>query len=1241
LDYITGWSGGAVAAARVREIVGRAGDIRWFVEQLNEEEPRTRILEIVAPSGHGKSWFLSALLHDYTLRLREPDDLAYLQSCNDEMFAANASKHAAADALPAAYVDLETASDPVRAFLALRGQLHGLDMPRFDFVVFLLLRRTRALDLVALRDYFAPEAAGFVTSVVEAAFTISDAVPPVPALLKILSKYYKEDAHEFLRRRNVDKQLLALVQHASNQDLLDLLPQVFASDLGEADCGRPVVLFFDGVDSLQPPAAASTHELFRRDEWLRLFLRSLAPSPATLAVLATSRKVRWSDAPAFPFPDGRLETRELRGLSGRDAEELLIGRGIDDPAERAAMLELSRAGADEHSPLLLYLQTLHAPAARDAPADLSLDPAAVVFARFTKRLAGNDDSEAFVALCAMRSFGYDEYERAAELVAADTGAPLFTPSRAQFDRLVSLGIVNRQADRRWRVVFLARKLAHLCYGDLAGRCHSAFADWYRRAGDDVSAAEEVYHRAFVDAEAGTRRWLALFWRAYDQGRIAACEALLDVVREMPLPPAAVPMLLCAEGAYLWTIGRIEAAHAAFSRGVEAASRLLAADPAAAMPLLWIVMNLNGLADLERDTVGPEPALSRYRSARQYAARLPPEEHGRMVTLIAIAEAGLLAATGKHESGLQILSDVAAQLSPMQSAASIRRLRFERAPILEELGAYDEARALYEEQATDPAWNEPAAHGLYGDLLAALGDRGRADELTSAAHAGFEKRLEGTPGDLGTLLNSAHASLQRSRLALAAGDPARAKAHAALALDRCDAALAVTPDALALHLRRGEAALDAALASLAAGMFDEAIDLVSAAESSLQHTLEGAPMTIAALDGFGRAAGIRGKIELQRGRIADAWRALSEAEERYARAAEAYPTSVPLAINRTAYLFEAVRLHIFTGSFEEAKATAEQMMRIAEFAAGNVQLLLNGGNAWVALAVANGSLGDLGAASDAVERAVERLRAAQRIAPGHRLVLCSRSSALATRADILRAAGRPVDADESSRLAVQVAEPLVAPLGNASEILTVVDVYRARAEAALGVSAVADAREYVRKARALLTQFATRFPDERAMASFLMQLAHLAARIARRQKDARETLEEAREGLRLARQLLGEHPAYEWAERCERGALALIGETLLETRDFAGAVQVFAELAGSLEESPEDLNDYARSRYFEAGARAAIGDPEAVPRFVQARDAFGNLIASGRADSDSHRLHQLSTRGAAGDLAPFRVLPPRG
>lgn len=360
MQYIIGWSGGAVSEARLQELVGRAGEIRWFLERLNEPTPRSGIVQLIAPSGHGKSWLCSALLQKYARRIRGHDDYDHLAGWSDEEFAAKALTHVVSEQLPAAYVDLETASDPIRAFLALRGRLQSLKMPRFDFVLFVLLRRMGKLDLVALREIFPAEAADFVVNVLDAALEIADSVPLVPAVLAILSRYCKEDTHQYLRQRKVDAELIERVKEASNHELRELLPQVFAADLNLAACERPVVLFFDSVDMVQPSGPASSHDLLRRDEWLRVFLRSLDPEPATLVVLATTQPLSWAGAAAFPVPSETMETLELRGLSDAAAEDFLIAHGVADDERRAEMLALSQAGPDEHSPLLLYLQTLNA-----------------------------------------------------------------------------------------------------------------------------------------------------------------------------------------------------------------------------------------------------------------------------------------------------------------------------------------------------------------------------------------------------------------------------------------------------------------------------------------------------------------------------------------------------------------------------------------------------------------------------------------------------------------------------------------------------------------------------------------------------------------------------------------------------------------------------------------------------------------------------------------------------------------
>lgn len=771
-----------------------------------------------------------------------------------------------------------------------------------------------------------------------------------------------------------------------------------------------------------------------------------------------------------------------------------------------------------------------------------------MFSRFTKRLGSVEESDAFVALCTLRSFRYADYARIADLVRDETtGAPLFVPSREQFERLIALGIVNKGTDARWRVVYLARKLAHEGHAELTERIHAALAEFHQRSDDDHAFAEEVYHRAFLGLLAAHERWLQLFRRAHFECRIAACDALLEVISEFRLPTVLEPVTLWAKGEFSRSVGRLDVAREAWTKGAEIALGLLADPRFVATPRHGAAINLTSLAELEADTDGPEQALSRYAEARRYASELPLLDLDKVATFppAAVAEAQLRAAIGDHEGALQLLTEAEEVVIAAHGPAAAGSLRYERAKLLADMGRYDEATALFEMQLADQESNEPIVRGQYGQLLESLGEAARAEELTASAQAGFQTSLEATPGAITTLLNSAHASIQRSRSACEAGNGEAAKEHASIALDLCDRGLGRAPNALSLHLKRGEAAIEAALAWSECGSFDTAMELVDVAEASLRRTLEGTPSLVAALNVWGRAAGVRGEIALDHGRLDDAERALAEAEARYARAAAIYPLNVAMAGNRTAYLFVTVRLCITTGNYDRAREIAGQMTELARVAPGNIQLLLNGGNGWVALAFANLQMHAAEAAGHAAAEALDRLRAARRIAPRHRLVLRSRAGALALYVESLLAQGRASGAEEWSRIALQAAKELQPHSQLLVDLVNVIYVHRMRAEAAFGISDLAEARTYIQSARELCAEALRLSSGHQTVLESLTRLANLAARIAKHDKRWSDALQEGNESLRLARQLRANDPHPEPASTLELLALTSIGNTLLK------------------------------------------------------------------------------------------------
>ncbi len=559
---------------------------RHFLEYLNDDPPREKILFFHGDGGNGKSLLLRYLRNRCCRRL-SPEEWDQLKNTRDHDVVRYMEGVQTAEAVPTALLDfrMQAPHESFAALMKMRRELgeHGLEFGLFDFAAIWYLHKTEGLTADRLRTLFPPDATDLVAGIVDA---LTD--KPLGVLGKwVLNKLHKQWAERltiFLQGLGLDKARVEEIRNMEPEpELLEQLPKLFAEDLSTAMTqeGAPkrVVLFFDTHEAFWGlQRSTMTGDLFfQRDEWLRCLLGTLELSAGIVAAISGRDAPRWSQASRVAIPNEYLDLHLVGNLPEADALYYLDRAGIADDEMRSAIVAYTRENPGEVHPLFLGLcadivlaaeskgTTL---TASDFPTQPDLRMKGKELVDRLLRYVDRDVREAVLALGACRSFDRDVYTVLGN-------ALRFGVSKAQFDALTEFSFVRTEADgqsQRYRVHDLLRRLLRERGEEAIRRADETLERYYLQradAGEEFLRGEAIYHANQLEWERGVEMWVQAFNRALSLGRYTICRELLEVRTGLEINTNYwLGWVSASEGEYFAALARFREAYQEYTEAVD-------------------------------------------------------------------------------------------------------------------------------------------------------------------------------------------------------------------------------------------------------------------------------------------------------------------------------------------------------------------------------------------------------------------------------------------------------------------------------------------------------------------------------------------------------------------------------------------------------------------------------------------------------------------------------------------------
>ncbi len=275
----------------------RSNECRHFVQALNNEKPYNKILLFHGDGERGKSWLLNMLQAKFCYRVKPADWEILNAQTDDNTFVEEFLKTEIMTQVPSVALDFGAdginVDDPKKDWSGLkkiREELgkQKLYFPYFDYGIVLFLTKTERKTKEELNSWLPHDESDFAAELINAV-TDSPAAGIVKSVINLFIRHMEDRLALFMASRGLDKNLIAqLDQMDAETELRDRLPILLAQDLnaslelhekGEHSQSAPrrVALFFDTYDAFWGHERISMplHFYFRKDEWVRRFLKEL------------------------------------------------------------------------------------------------------------------------------------------------------------------------------------------------------------------------------------------------------------------------------------------------------------------------------------------------------------------------------------------------------------------------------------------------------------------------------------------------------------------------------------------------------------------------------------------------------------------------------------------------------------------------------------------------------------------------------------------------------------------------------------------------------------------------------------------------------------------------------------------------------------------------------------------------------------------------------------------------------
>ena len=539
---------------------------RLFLSKVNVGDTSPRILFLHGMGGNGKSLLLRYLQARCCVRLvsAQRQNLEHHHPLSEILSPQNDDRNNhVANALidfGARPVGQQRPLETLPGLFILKRQLaeYKIKTPRFDFAAVNYLQKSG----LAYRQVL-PEL--FPASELDLAINIADFLSGFPivsagrAILKIFEERTNDALTKWKMAKAIEKEHVAtIIEAPADPVLADLLPYYFAADLNAALMENGprsrIVLFCDTHEAFWgeeafPTAGIISLAALARDKWLRILLGHLNLEQGIVVVVAGRKPPRWSQAEEAAIPDDCIDLRHIMGLEFADARWYLEHVGITDDAVQRLVISYASASPEEVHPYMLGLCTDVIASQGSSELDVGGAPTHVEadLAVRRRRLVGRlmssvseDMQRQVVAVAACRSFDYQCFVFLARRLG-------FVDSLDSYLRLVNFSFILETNDSGYSTVDpsnsvfamhqLLRRELRAMFPEESARVHAALVEFYSAKSDSASVAEAVPHWTYVDEAGGTRLWCKTMDSHLATGRYAECQALIGVVRDMPVPAA--------------------------------------------------------------------------------------------------------------------------------------------------------------------------------------------------------------------------------------------------------------------------------------------------------------------------------------------------------------------------------------------------------------------------------------------------------------------------------------------------------------------------------------------------------------------------------------------------------------------------------------------------------------------------------------------------------------------------------
>lgn len=529
--------------------------VKLFLEYLNDEYPRQKILFLYGDGGNGKSLLLK-LLHQKccqrfpdqiwrNLKINESETIDYLEknsSSTDTTF------------FPAILHDFDQKpieddrpQDRFYGLLMLRRNLanaakvghYRLRFPLFDFACIWYLHQKSKLTKEKIQNIFPSEELELIKELIAVVKEIPG-IGLAQAVLGMLNRRFGEEFTLLKMKLLLDEDRVKRIQKMDpDSELIDELPHLLAVDLNVA-ISQPkgpsrIILFFDTHDAFWGDRVNCSPTLFfERDEWLRCLLANLELSAGIVVVMAGRQIPRWSEATLWQIPQKYLDVQLVSPLKTVDANLYLRRVGIEKLNLYNSLITYASVETEQVHPLFLALCADVILAIQEGgdileAEDLKKIPqvaykSQVLIGQLLKYV-NEEVRDAVFALSACRAFNRNIYM----MLGREIG---FNATNASFRILTRFSFVWHTENRgqEWyRIHPLVRRLNFHDMAEITRLSHMFLDQYYQINGDVI---ESIYHNICYQWDQGVRRWLNVFNSAKEKRDFEKCRDLLAIRKEI-------------------------------------------------------------------------------------------------------------------------------------------------------------------------------------------------------------------------------------------------------------------------------------------------------------------------------------------------------------------------------------------------------------------------------------------------------------------------------------------------------------------------------------------------------------------------------------------------------------------------------------------------------------------------------------------------------------------------------------